>query len=117
MVLFGDVPLVRADTLKQLVAACSPNAISLLTVKLADAAGYGRIIRDNAGNVVRIVEHKDANTKERAINEANTGVLVAPAKKLREWLSALKNNNAQSEYYLTDIIVMAVRDGLKVEAV
>lgn len=117
LVLFGDVPLVRADTLKQLVDACRPNSISLLTVKLADATGYGRIIRDNAGNVVRIVEHRDANTKERAINEANTGVLVAPAKKLREWLAALKNDNAQGEYYLTDTIVMAVRDGLKVEAV
>ncbi|MET0660159.1 MAG: bifunctional UDP-N-acetylglucosamine diphosphorylase/glucosamine-1-phosphate N-acetyltransferase GlmU [Steroidobacteraceae bacterium] len=117
LVLFGDVPLVRADTLKQLIDACRPNSISLLTVKLADATGYGRIIRDNAGNVVRIVEHKDANTKERAINEANTGVLVAPAKKLREWLSALKNDNSQGEYYLTDTIVMAARDGLKVEAV
>lgn len=117
LVLFGDVPLVRPATLKQLVAACQPNAISLLTVKLADATGYGRIVRDNVGNVVRIVEHKDANTKERAINEANTGVLVAPAKKLREWLGALKNNNSQGEYYLTDIIVMAVRDGLKIEAV
>ncbi|MET0988396.1 MAG: bifunctional UDP-N-acetylglucosamine diphosphorylase/glucosamine-1-phosphate N-acetyltransferase GlmU [Steroidobacteraceae bacterium] len=117
LVLFGDVPLVRADTLKQLVDACRPNCISLLTVKLANATGYGRIIRDNTDNVVRIVEHKDANTKERAINEANTGVLVAPAKKLREWLAALKNDNAQGEYYLTDTIVMAVRDGLKVEAV
>ena len=117
LVLFGDVPLVRAETLQQLIAACSPNSISLLSVLLADATGYGRIIRDNAGNVVRIVEHKDANTKERAINEANTGVLVVPARKLREWLTSLKNDNSQGEYYLTDIIVMAAREGLKVEAV
>jgi bifunctional UDP-N-acetylglucosamine pyrophosphorylase / glucosamine-1-phosphate N-acetyltransferase len=117
LVLYGDVPLLRRQTLTKLIEACGPDSISLLTVQLADATGYGRIVRDNVGKVVRIVEHKDANTKERAINEANTGVLVAPAKKLREWLSVLKNDNSQGEYYLTDIIVMAVRDGLKVEAV
>ncbi len=117
LVLYGDVPLVRADTLNQLIAACSESTISILTVKLADPTGYGRIIRDNVGNVVRIVEHKDANTKEKAVNEANTGVMVAPAKKLCEWLAALKNDNSQGEYYLTDVIVMAVREGLKVQAV
>ena len=85
----------------------------MLTVVLADPTGYGRIVRDGAGNVVRIVEQKDANTKERAINEINTGLMAAPARALRKWLAALKNDNAQGEYYLTDIIVMAVRDGLQ----
>jgi bifunctional UDP-N-acetylglucosamine pyrophosphorylase/glucosamine-1-phosphate N-acetyltransferase len=89
----------------------------LLTVLLQDPTGYGRIVRDGAGSVVRIVEQKDANTKERAINEINTGLMSAPAGALRKWLAALRNDNAQGEYYLTDIIVAAVRDGFKVNAV
>jgi bifunctional UDP-N-acetylglucosamine pyrophosphorylase/glucosamine-1-phosphate N-acetyltransferase len=117
LVLYGDVPLVRAETLRRLVESSSEQSIGLLTVKLADPTGYGRIVRDNAGNVVRIVEQKDANTKERAINEVNTGLLAAPARSLKQWLNALKNDNAQGEYYLTDIIVMAVRDGMKIDAV
>jgi bifunctional UDP-N-acetylglucosamine pyrophosphorylase / glucosamine-1-phosphate N-acetyltransferase len=117
LILYGDVPLVRRATLAQLAGQCSLQSIGLLTVVLQDPAGYGRVVRDGAGNVVRIVEQKDANTKERAINEANTGLMVAPARALRKWLSALKNDNAQGEYYLTDIIVMAVREGLRVNAV
>lgn len=117
LVLYGDVPLVLAATLQSLVRSSSDRSIGLLTVKLADPSGYGRIVRDGAGNVVRIVEQKDANTKERAIDEVNTGLLAAPARSLRRWLTALKNDNAQGEYYLTDIIVMAVRDGLKIDAV
>jgi bifunctional UDP-N-acetylglucosamine pyrophosphorylase / glucosamine-1-phosphate N-acetyltransferase len=116
LVLYGDVPLIRAETLQGLLVAAA-KGVALLSVKLADATDYGRIVRDNRGQVVRIVEHKDANTKERSIDEANTGVLAANAGKLREWLSQLKNNNAQGEYYLTDVITMAVRDGMKVEAV
>ena len=117
LVLYGDVPMVQLDTLARLVAAAGPDAVSLLSVMLPDPTGYGRIVRDGAGNVVRIVEHKDANTKERAIHESNTGLMCVPARHLKTWLAALKNDNAQGEYYLTDIIVMAVRAGLKVHAV
>mgnify|MGYP001039493083 FL=1 len=117
LVLYGDVPLIREATLRQLVAEASGNSIGLLTAVLGDPTGYGRIVRDNAGRVVRIVEEKDANTKERAISEVNTGLLAAPAQALRRWLSALKNDNAQGEYYLTDIIVMAVREGMQVRPV
>ena len=116
LVLFGDVPLIQVSTLQSLLDA-SGNSLALLSVKLNDPTGYGRVIRNNAGQVVRIVEHKDANTKERLVDECNTGVLVANAKQLKQWLSQLKNNNAQGEYYLTDVISMAVRDGLKVNGV
>jgi len=81
----------------------------VLTVRLPDPTGYGRVIRDGAQNVVRIVEHKDANTKERAVDEINTGLLAASARHLRRWLAQLRNDNAQSEYYLPDVITMAVR--------
>ena len=117
LVLYGDVPLVQLDTLARLVAAAGPDAVSLLSVMLPDPTGYGRIVRDGAGNVVRIVEHKDANAKERAIHESNTGLMCVPAGKLKGWLAALRNDNAQGEYYLTDIVVMAVRSGCQVHAV
>jgi bifunctional UDP-N-acetylglucosamine pyrophosphorylase/glucosamine-1-phosphate N-acetyltransferase len=117
LVLYGDVPLVQLDTLARLVAAAGPDAVSLLSVMLPDPTGYGRIVRDGAGNVVRIVEHKDANAKERAIHESNTGLMCVPAGKLKAWLAALRNDNAQGEYYLTDIVVMAVRSGCQVHAV
>lgn len=116
LVLFGDVPLIQTTTLNTLLEA-SDNALALLSVKLKDPTGYGRVIRSNAGQVVRIVEHKDANTKERLVDECNTGVLVARAKQLKQWLSQLKNNNVQGEYYLTDVISMAVKDGVKVNGV
>ena len=117
LILYGDVPLVQLDTLARLVAAAGDNAVSLLSVMLPDPTGYGRIVRDGAGNVVRIVEHKDANAKERNIHESNTGLMCVPAGRLRGWLAALRNDNAQGEYYLTDIIVMAVRSGCEVHAV
>lgn len=117
LVLYGDVPLVRHATLKNLLAQCDAKSMAMLSVVLADPTGYGRVVRDNASNVVRIVEQKDANTKERAICEVNTGLLAVPASSLRQWLADLKNDNAQGEYYLTDIIVMAVRSGMKVNAV
>ena len=117
LVLYGDVPLVQLDTLARLVAAAGPDAVSQLSVMLPDPTGYGRIVRDGAGNVVRIVEHKDANAKERAIHESNTGLMCVPAGKLKGWLAALRNDNAQGEYYLTDIVVMAVRSGCQVHAV
>ena len=117
LVLYGDVPLIRVKTLEGLVARAGPTTLALLSARLADPAGYGRIVRDGAGRVVRIVEEKDANHKERAIDEINTGVLAAPAVKLRGWLAALKADNAQREYYLTDCIGAAVRDGCPVDAV
>jgi bifunctional UDP-N-acetylglucosamine pyrophosphorylase/glucosamine-1-phosphate N-acetyltransferase len=117
LILFGDVPLVRVATLQRLIDETGTQGFGVLTVILEDPSGYGRIVRDNVGNVVRIVEQKDANTKERAIPEINTGLMIAPARSLRSWLAALKNDNAQGEYYLTDVIVMAVRAGMKVNAV
>ena len=117
LILFGDVPLVRVATLQRLIDETGTEGFGVLTVILEDPSGYGRIVRDNAGNVVRIVEQKDANTKERAIPEINTGLMIGPARSLRSWLAALKNDNAQGEYYLTDVIVTAVRTGMQVNAV
>mgnify|MGYP001371980294 CR=1 FL=1 len=93
------------------------NALALLSARLPDPAGYGRVVRDSTGRVARIVEERDASTEERAITEINTGVLAAPAARLRSWLGALKADNSQGEYYLTDCIGAAVRDGCAVEAV
>jgi bifunctional UDP-N-acetylglucosamine pyrophosphorylase/glucosamine-1-phosphate N-acetyltransferase len=118
LVLYGDVPLVQAATLQRLVdAAGGGEALAILSVRMQDPTGYGRIVRDRTGNVARIVEHKDANQKERAIDEVNTGLMAASAKRMREWLGQLKNDNAQGEYYLTDVVVMAARAGLKVNAI
>ena len=117
LVLYGDVPLIRVETLRDLVARSGPKSLALLSARLPDPAGYGRVIRDTAGRVARIVEDKDANHKERAVNEINTGVLAAPAAKLRGWLALLTADNSQGEHYLTDCIVAAVRDGCAVEAV
>jgi bifunctional UDP-N-acetylglucosamine pyrophosphorylase/glucosamine-1-phosphate N-acetyltransferase len=117
LVLYGDVPLIRTETLRQLIAQAGEKSIALLSVVLEDPAGYGRIVRDTAGNVVRIVEQKDANRKELAIREVNTGLMAVPARHLRRWLGALRNDNAQGEYYLTDVVVAAVKEGLRVNAV
>jgi len=117
LVLYGDVPLIQSATLARLISKAGPAALALLSAILPDPAGYGRVIRDAAGRVVRIVEDKDANHKERAIAEINTGLLAAPAGRLRAWLAALKSDNAQNEYYLTDCIGAAVRDSCAVEAV
>jgi bifunctional UDP-N-acetylglucosamine pyrophosphorylase/glucosamine-1-phosphate N-acetyltransferase len=117
LVLYGDVPLVRAVTLSDLAGRAGASSLALLTAVLPDPVGYGRVIRDTTGRVARVVEHKDANHKELAIAEVNTGLLAAPAGKLRRWLSALGRDNAQGEYYLPDCIVAAVRDGVAIEAV
>jgi bifunctional UDP-N-acetylglucosamine pyrophosphorylase/glucosamine-1-phosphate N-acetyltransferase len=115
LVLYGDVPLTRPDTLRPLVAAAQSGSLGLLTVMLQDPTGYGRIVREH-GRVVRIVEHKDATEAEREIHEVNTGIVAAPTIKFIEWLGKLKNHNAQGEYYLTDIVAMAVADGMDVLA-
>ena len=114
LVLYGDVPLIRKETLAELVALANGGAVGLLTMELADPAGYGRIVRDVSGTVIRIVEHKDATEAERGIREINTGIMAVPAGRLKEWLPALSNQNAQGEYYLTDIIGMAVGAGVMV---
>lgn len=116
MVLYGDVPLIRAQTLQRLADVAGDSRLALLTVTLPDPAGYGRIVRDAAGQVMAIVEEKDASPAQKAIQEVNTGILCAPAARLREWLGRLQNNNAQGEYYLTDVIGMAVADGVGVVA-
>ena len=118
LILFGDVPLVQAATMQRLVeAAAGGEALGVLSVRMQDPTGYGRIVRDRAGTVARIVEHKDANQKERAIDEVNTGLMAASARRMREWLAQLRNDNAQGEYYLTDVVVMAAKAGLKVNAI
>jgi bifunctional UDP-N-acetylglucosamine pyrophosphorylase / glucosamine-1-phosphate N-acetyltransferase len=114
LVLYGDVPLIRRATLEELVKLAGPNALSLLTMTAEDPTGYGRIVRNARGQVQKIVEQKDASKAQLKIRECNTGILVAPAKRLKLWLGLLKNNNAQREYLLTDIIAMAVKDKVKV---
>ena len=112
LILYGDVPLTRVETLVRLLEQAGDNQLGLLTVNLADPTGYGRIIRNEAGVVQAIVEHKDASEAQRAIREGNTGILAVPGKRLGDWLGRLSNSNAQGEYYLTDVIAMAVADGL-----
>jgi len=114
LVLYGDVPLIRADTLQQLL---DYDGLALLTVVLNDASGYGRIVRDERGHISRIVEHKDANEQQRQIKEVNTGIMSCSAEQMTAWLKRLDNNNSQAEYYLTDLTEMAVADGISVNAV
>ena len=116
VILYGDAPLVTKETLEKLIAAKPENGIALLTVNLDNPTGYGRIIREN-GNVVAIVEQKDANAEQLKIQEVNTGVLVADGAHFKNWLSRVKNNNAQGEFYLTDVIGLANQDGCQVTAV
>lgn len=112
LVLYGDVPLIRTETL---TSALQPrNDLTLITANLTDPTGYGRILRDTAGRVVRIVEQRDATLAQQAIAEINTGILAARTKLLRTWLEGLRNDNAQQEYYLTDAIAHAVADGVAV---
>ncbi|MCL6264529.1 bifunctional UDP-N-acetylglucosamine diphosphorylase/glucosamine-1-phosphate N-acetyltransferase GlmU [Craterilacuibacter sp. RT1T] len=113
LVLYGDVPLTRADTLSELVALAG-DEVALLTDTLANPSGYGRIVRGSDGAIAAIVEDKDCSAEQRAITEINTGMLVLPNKHLARWLEELKNGNAQGEYYLTDVIALAVRDGVRV---
>src|SRR5579859_2113722 len=117
LVLYGDVPLVRPATLKRLVDSAAKGELAVLTAKVPDPKGYGRILRDKVGKVTRIVEEKDATPTERWTDEINTGLMACSADRMRRWLKNVGNKNAQGEYYLTDIIAMAVADGVKVEGV
>jgi bifunctional UDP-N-acetylglucosamine pyrophosphorylase/glucosamine-1-phosphate N-acetyltransferase len=116
LILYGDVPLLSPATLERLIAA-TEDGFALLTVTLADAAGYGRIVRNHVGDIVRIVEHKDANPEQLSIREVNTGIMAVRAEFLRRWLPRLGNQNAQGEYYLTDCVEMAIEDGIRVVGV
>ncbi|MDD5215655.1 MAG: bifunctional UDP-N-acetylglucosamine diphosphorylase/glucosamine-1-phosphate N-acetyltransferase GlmU [Methylococcales bacterium] len=114
LVLYGDVPLLKIETLQLLLSKINEKTLALLTVNLQNPTGYGRIVRDNFGKVLRIVEEKDATETEKQITEGNTGILAVQGKALKKWLSQLGNNNAQGEYYLTDIIALAVADGFEI---
>jgi len=116
LVLYGDVPLTDTATLQTLLDAAG-DGVGLLTDVLPDPTGYGRIIRNQEGNVVAIVEEKDANPEQKAVKETNTGILVLPNAQLENWLGRLSSNNAQGEYYLTDLIALAVSDGIAVTPV
>ncbi|HEY4067783.1 MAG TPA: bifunctional UDP-N-acetylglucosamine diphosphorylase/glucosamine-1-phosphate N-acetyltransferase GlmU [Burkholderiaceae bacterium] len=122
LILNGDVPLIEAATARALVEACGGTRLALLTVDLADPTGYGRIVRNapggegKGGEVRGIVEHKDASPAQRAVREVYTGVMAAPTAPLKRWLAALKNDNVQGEFYLTDVVAMAVADGVEVVA-
>jgi bifunctional UDP-N-acetylglucosamine pyrophosphorylase/glucosamine-1-phosphate N-acetyltransferase len=117
LVLYGDVPLISANSLAKLVAAAGEGALALLSVNLADTGGYGRIVRDAQGGVTAIVEHKDASPEQLQIREVNSGLMAAPAGRLREWLLGLGRNNTQREYFLTDVVAGAVQAGTRVEAI
>jgi len=117
LVLYGDVPLLLADTLRGLLVRAGVRTVALLTAQLSDPGGYGRVVRDARGRLQRIVEECDVSTKQRQIREVNTGVLVASARFLKAWLARLKPRNAQREYYLTDVVGLAVQQKLRIETV
>ncbi|WP_417330315.1 bifunctional UDP-N-acetylglucosamine diphosphorylase/glucosamine-1-phosphate N-acetyltransferase GlmU [Halomonas cupida] len=114
LVLYGDVPLIRRDTLEALLAHVDEHHMGLLTVTLEDPSGYGRIVRNAEGKAVAIVEHKDASAEERTITECNTGIMAMTASQLKRWLPQLSADNAQGEYYLTDVIALAAAEGIQI---
>jgi bifunctional UDP-N-acetylglucosamine pyrophosphorylase/glucosamine-1-phosphate N-acetyltransferase len=116
LILYGDVPLIRARTASALVQACAGRELALLSFAPADPARYGRVVRDAAGGVRAIVEYKDASPEQRRIDEVYSGIMAAPTAALKRWVAALKNDNAQQEYYLTDVVAMAVAEGVPVRA-
>lgn len=114
LILYGDVPLLQRESLVELLAHVDEQHMGLLTVTLEDPSGYGRIVRNDAGDAVAIVEQKDANSEQLAINECNTGIMAMTSAQLKRWLPQLSSENAQGEYYLTDVIAMAAEEGIKV---
>ena len=110
LVLYGDVPLTNFSTLIKLVQQANANTLCILTLVTENPKGLGRIVRDDSGEITAIVEEKDANDEQKKINEVNTGIMVIPATKLNTWLNSLGNDNAQGEYYLTDLVAMAAAD-------
>jgi bifunctional UDP-N-acetylglucosamine pyrophosphorylase / glucosamine-1-phosphate N-acetyltransferase len=117
LVLYGDVPLIGADSLEKLVAAAGRGALAVLSVAVDDARGYGRIVRNAQGHITAIVEHNDATAAQLQIREVNSGLMAAPAGLLRKWLVGLGRNNAQREYFLTDVVAGAAQDGIRIEAI
>lgn len=117
LILYGDVPLIALTTLEQLLAVTATAGLGIITAQLSDPSGYGRIIRDEAGRILRIVEHKDATSHELTVQEINTGILVANREQLTQWLGRIDNHNAQGEFYLTDIISLAVADDVKIASI
>lgn len=116
LILYGDVPLIKTETLERLIACSSDTSLGLLTVELDEPTGYGRIIRDTQQKITAIVEQKDASKDQLLITEVNTGIMAVNSKHLKQWLPSLSNNNAQGEFYLTDIIAMAKEQGITIEA-
>lgn len=114
LILYGDVPLLKLATVQSLISNVNDQSLALLTVNLANPSGYGRIVRNSAGQVTKIVEEKDATDAEKQINEGNTGIMAVQGKQLKKWLSQLNNSNVQGEYYLTDVIEMAVADQINI---
>ena len=117
LILYGDVPLITHETLSRLVAAAEDSGFSLLTSYIDDPRGYGRIVRDSKGDIEAIVEEKDANEEQRSICEINTGMMTVAASRLKDWLSRLDNDNAQGEYYLTDVIQMASKESVRINSI
>jgi bifunctional UDP-N-acetylglucosamine pyrophosphorylase/glucosamine-1-phosphate N-acetyltransferase len=117
LILYGDVPLVAKATLEKLLHGIDENSLGILTMHLNDPTGYGRIVRDEKNNVIAIVEQKDATDTQQKITEINTGIFAMPAKRLKSWLPKLNNNNAQREYYLTDVVALAAQDGCAIKTV
>lgn len=117
LILYGDVPLIKQETLQRLIDAAGRDRLGLLTATLPDPTGYGRIIRNDSGEVVKIIEQKDANDEQKKIREINTGMLALNSTRLKGWLQQLENNNAQGEYYLTDVIGMAALESVSINTV
>lgn len=115
LILYGDVPLLTKHSIDSLLASVSDQSMALLTVVLDDPKGYGRIVRDEAGSVLKIVEQKDATDQQQQIMEVNTGILAVKGEQLKSWIAQLENSNAQQEFYLTDVIEMAVNDGIAIK--